>query len=196
MLPRPLLFAVLTALSLSGATAVAAGTLEIDRTNSRIDVDVKATGDSFTAHLKDFDAAIDLADDSRITAAHVTFHFRDLATGKDSRDEKMHAWQKTDTFPDGEFVLGSLQPAAGGGFTANGRLTFHGVTHDLQFPVAVQHSGAVYALDGDAALDTREFALPIIRLLGLLKVNPVVHVRFHLQGRATAAGRASTHASR
>jgi hypothetical protein len=30
-------------------------------------------------------------------------------------------------------------------------------------------------------IDTREHGLPVIRLLGLLKVDPLVTVRFHLQ---------------
>jgi iron complex transport system substrate-binding protein len=50
----------------------------------------------------------------------------------------------------------------------------------------------VAAALGDASLDTREFGLPVIRLFGLLKVDPVVRVRFHLQGTAPAGkGRAS-----
>ncbi|MEX2044891.1 MAG: YceI family protein [Opitutus sp.] len=186
MVSHTSLRALITAMSLAAVLNASAGTLEIDRAHSRIDVDVKATGDSFTAHLTNYEATIALGDDNRITGARLTFHFRDLDTDKDKRDKAMHTWQNTDAFPDGEFTLTSLEPAAGGGFTALGRLTFHGVTRELQFPVSVQRSEAVYAVDGDAPLDTRDFGLPIIRMLGLLKVNPVVHVRFHLQGGATA----------
>jgi hypothetical protein len=31
-------------------------------------------------------------------------------------------------------------------------------------------------------VDTRDYGLPIIRVFGLLKVDPLVHVQFHLEG--------------
>ena len=52
----------------------------------------------------------------------------------------------------------------------------------MHFPIAVTSDGRLLAIDGEAVLDTREFGLPVIRLLGLLKVDPQVAVRFHLQG--------------
>ncbi len=67
---------------------------------------------------------------------------------------------------------------------AVGRLTFHGVTRDLRFPITLERDGPLYSIDGDAPIDTREFGLPVIRRLAVLKVDPLVHVRFHLQGRA------------
>jgi polyisoprenoid-binding protein YceI len=81
-------------------------------------------------------------------------------------------------------VLTSLEPATApdSGFVAVGRLTFHGITRDLRFPASVIRDTGNYAIDGDATVDTREFGLPIIRMMGVLKVDPLVHVRFHLQG--------------
>lgn len=160
--------------------------LGIDLAHSHVEVAVKATADSFVARLRQYEPSIRIGDGGRVTAARFVFHFRDVATGKDGRDKAMHKWQQTDTYPDGEFVLSSIEAAADGTTTAFGRLTLHGVTRDLRFPVSIARQGDTYAIDGDATVDTREFGLPIIRMLALLKVDPVVHVRFHLQGSATA----------
>ena len=166
--------------------------LSIDLTQSRVEVAVKATGDSFVAHLKHYEPSVTIADDGSIVSARLAFHFRDIATGKAARDKEMHEWQQTDSFPDGTFVLNSLQPATGTGYMAFGRLTFHGVTRDIQFPVSLSQEGTRLAIDGDATVDTREFGLKIIRKFGFLKVDPLVHVRFHLQGSASAKREASS----
>ncbi len=175
---RYILFAAGIAASLTGAERP----LVIDYAQSRVEIVVKATVDSFVGRLNAFEPAVSLAEDGAVKSARLAFHFRDLATGKESRDKAMHKWQQTDAHPDGLFVLTSLEPAAGANATAFGRLTLHGVTRELRFPVVINRDGARYAIDGDAAIDTREFGLPGIRMLALLKVDPVVHVRFHLQG--------------
>lgn len=160
--------------------------LVIDFAQSRVEVVVRASVDSFTGKLVQFNPSIAVGDDGRVASARFTFRFRDVQTGKDGRDKAMHKWQGTDRFPDGEFVLTALDPAMAPdtGLVAIGRLTWHGVTRDLRFPAAVIRDGETCAIDGDATIDTREFGLPIIRMLGLLKVDPLVHVKFHLQGRA------------
>mgnify|MGYP001548709466 CR=1 FL=1 len=170
------------------ASALASGTaasraLQIDPGQSRVDVTVQATVDSFTGHLQHCEPAISIGEDGSIVSARVPFHFRDVATGKAKRDTAMHEWQQTDKFPDGEFVLASLTPLQPGRFTARGELTFHGVKHELVFPVAVTTDHALYAIDGEATLDTRDYGLPIIKMFALLKVDPLVKVEFHLQGR-------------
>ena len=158
--------------------------LSIDFTQSLVDVAVEATMDSFVAHLTQYEPAVMLADDGSVLSAHLAFHFRDIVTGKAARDKAMHEWQNTGSFPDGEFALSSLRPSTGSDFTALGRLTLHGVTRDIQFPVSVSRNGALLEIVGDAPVDTREFGLPIIRMFGILKVNPLVHVRFNLKGTA------------
>lgn len=160
-----------------------ARTLLIDQQQSRIDIVVKATMDSFTGHLTHCDPVITVGDDGSVQTASVPFHFRDVATGKDKRDAAMHEWQHTEKFPEGEFALASLEPLQPGRYAARGQLTFHGVTHELAFPVTISTDHAMYAIDGEAVLDTRDFGLPIIRILGLIKVDPLVTVSFHLQGR-------------
>lgn len=167
----------------SGLPAGRAAPLACDLAQSRIEIVVKATVDSFTGHLARFDPAVTLGPDGRVTAARVRFRFADVQTGKEKRDKAMHEWQDTAHHPDGDFELESLTPQAGAAWLARGRLTFHDKTQPLEFPVTIVTQGEIWAIDGDATVDTRGFGLPVIRVMGLLKVDPLVVVRFHLQGR-------------
>ena len=185
MNPRP--FLLLAALALGGALSGRAAQLACDPVQSRVEIIVKATVDSFTGHLARFEPTITLGPDGHVTAARVSFHFSDVQTGKDKRDKAMHEWQETGRYPDGEFQLDSLTPQTGAVWLARGRLTFHGHTQPMEFPVTVVTQSDVCAIDGEAVVDTRGFDLPVIRMMGLLKVDPLVHVRFHLQGRNQGA---------
>lgn len=158
--------------------------LRFEAEQSTVDIVVKATVDSFTGRLASYDLTGSVDETGRIKSAHLTFRFREVLTGKPKRDKAMHAWQDTAAHPDADFLLTALTGDAAAGHRAIGRFTFHGVTRELSFPVAIAQQGAVYAIDGDAPIDTREFGLPIIRMMGVLKVDPIVHVRFHFQGRA------------
>ena len=160
--------------------------LTVDKEHTRIEVAVHATVDSFVGHLAAYQASVAVAPDSgRIERAEVRFQFADLKTGKADRDAKMLAWEESGKFPDGVFVLTALQPRTGGQYDAQGRLTLHGVQRAIAFPVSLSTDHQkTYTVDGEARIDTREFNLPIIRMALVLKVDPVVVVRFHLQANA------------
>ena len=79
-------------------------------------------------------------------------------------------------------TVDSLDPAPAGGYVARGRLRLHGIDQRLEFPVTVTSDGLRYSIDGSVKLDTRDFGLEVIRKLLVLKVDPQVQVRFHLQG--------------
>lgn len=178
------------ALLIVGALPAGAATqpLAVDRAHSQIEVAVHATVDSFVAKLENYEARIEVDPASaRITGATLRFQFADLKTGKARRDREMHEWQETPAHPDGEFTLTELTPAADGRFTARGTLRLHGLVKELSFPVSVTTDHTLFAVDGSPALDTRDFGLPVIRKFALLKVDPVVTVRFHLQASLPAA---------
>jgi len=157
--------------------------LVIDKDQSKVEILVKATVDSFTAKLANYNAAISVEPGAaKVDSAVFTFHFADVKTGKDARDAEMLKWEGTDKTPDGTFTLSKIDPVADGHFTAHGTLNFHGVPREMMVPVSVTMDGKLYAIDGEATLDTRDFGLPIIRKFLMLKVDPVVIVRFHLQG--------------
>ncbi len=180
-------FLLLAALLGGAALSGHAAQLACDPVQSRVEIIVKATVDSFTGRLAKFEPAVTFGPDGRVTAARIRFQFSDVQTGKDKRDKAMHEWQQTDRFPDGEFELVSLTPQSDAAWRAQGRLTIHGQTQALDFPVTIVTQGDVCAIDGEAVVDTRGFNLPVIRMMGLLKVDPLVHVRFHLQGRKEEA---------
>lgn len=156
--------------------------LAIDPAQSRIEIIVKATVDSFVGTLDAYKTDI-AVEDGQVAAAIITFRFADVHTGKSGRDEAMHDWQETSRHPDGVFTLKSLErTGADGRMDARGSLTFHGVSRAIAFPVVISTDSTHYTIAGEASLDTRDFGLPVIRKLGLLKVDPLVRVRFHFQG--------------
>lgn len=181
-------FYVLFFASMAMSASAGQQALVVDFAQSRIEVAVKATMDSFVGQLSAYEPAILVGDDGGVVSARVAFNFRDLGTGKAKRDKAMHKWQQTDTFPDGRFILQSIDPADGSSTMASGQLTLHGNTRDIRFPVTLRRNGPLYVFDGDVPVDTREFGLPGIRMFGVLKVDPVVHVRFHLQGAPKNSG--------
>lgn len=168
---------------LAVALPAAERSLAIDAARSRVDIQVKATVDSFVGKLAAYDAQLTFDDATRrVSAAVFRFKFTDVKTGKPDRDAQMNEWQQTARYPEAVYTLTSLEPAAEGCMTATGTFRLHGVERPLVFPVAVTEDDSVVAIDGEVKLDTREFGLPVIRKFAVLKVDPFVTVRFHLQG--------------
>jgi polyisoprenoid-binding protein YceI len=158
--------------------------LIVDLTKSEVEIVVKSNVDSFTGKLASFTPAILVDSDAHtVKSARISFHFADVKTGKDSRDEAMNSWQDTPHQPDGLFTLSTLTPSTDGKMTATGSLLLHGTTHELAFPATVTYADGLYTIAGDATLDTQNFGLPIIRKFLVLRVDPLVQIVFHLQGR-------------
>ncbi|MFT3869084.1 MAG: YceI family protein [Nibricoccus sp.] len=159
--------------------------LTIDKDRSKIEVAVKATMDSFTASLPAYDAAIAVDPAAkRVESAQVKFRFTDVKTGKDKRDVEMNHWQETEKFPDCLYVMDSLKPVGGDLYNANGKFTLHGVTKEISFPVTILiQTDGTCKLDSEFPLDTQDYGLPIFKKFGMLKVNPLLKIKFHLEGR-------------
>jgi polyisoprenoid-binding protein YceI len=168
---------------LTVALPAAERNLVIDPALSRVEIQVKATVDSFVGRLAAYDARLTFDDAARrVTAAVFRFKFSDVKTGKADRDAQMNEWQQTVQHPEAVYTLTSLAAGVDGRLTATGTFRLHGVERTLVFPVAVTEDNSVVAIDGEVKLDTREFGLPVIRKFAVLKVDPLVTVRFHLQG--------------
>lgn len=155
--------------------------LKLVREKSFVDVDVKATVDSFTGRLDKYQADITTDAAGKVKGAKFTFRFDDLKTGKPDRDKKMMEWLGS---PDatGEFELGMLAVAPNGLGQVTGKLTFHGHTERIEFPVEVKRDGGTYTIKGEVTIDHRTWGLKVIRLMALLKVDPEVKVRFQIVG--------------
>ncbi len=156
--------------------------LRIDREKSFVDVDVKATVDSFTGRLDKYQAAL-TADEpaKKIKSAKFDFRFADLKTGKPDRDAKMLDWLGS-AEATGSFELGVLALAPDGQGQANGKLTFNGHTERIEFPVNVTRDDRTFTIKGEVTLDHRAWGLKVIRMMAVLKVDPNVRVRFQLVG--------------
>ena len=168
-----------------GRLAAAPESLVIDRAQSRVEIVVKATVDSFTGKLDAYEAVV-AVEGGRVTAAVVKFNLSAIRTGKEGRDEAMNEWLETAKNPEGVFTMTALEAGVDSRFSARGTLVLHGVSREIVFPVSVITDRKVYSIDGEVPLDTREFGLPVIRKFGVLKVDPLVKVRFHLQGAVKA----------
>lgn len=160
---------------------VTAETFVIDKEKSSVQVDVKATGDNFTATLNKYDSSI-TGDLATKKPAKVTFHwdFGDLATGKEKRDAKMLEWLVNGN--QGDFTLSSFTKRTDGRMWAKGDMTINKKTTVVEFPCKVLVKDKMMILRGNAVLDTRKFDLPIIKMLKLFTVDPIVTVKFALKG--------------
>lgn len=150
---------------------------------SKIDFAVHATGDSFVGHLQRWNAQFQAESGSTPTAGSLTFALSDLKTGKADRDQQMLAWLDAKQFPNATFVLRSLL-AANGQWTATGDFTFHGVTRPLFFPIQFSPADSRRNIDGAVTVDTRAWNLKVFHKFGILKVDPLVKVTFHLEAAA------------
>lgn len=182
---RPfLLLLLLLPLTLVGAER----SLKIDRSRSYVDVDVKATMDSFTARLDAYELKATIDESGRIKTAALDFRFADLKTGNPERDAGMLDWLGGGE-PAGRFEVGILALTPSGQGQVSGNLTFHGRTSLVEFPVNIARDGEAHTITGTATIDYRHWGLKIFRKLVVLKVDPEVKIRFKFTGVPVAAGK-------
>ena len=178
---------VLATLFFSSGLFAGETALTIDKGRSHIEAAVTSSMDNFAAKLTAYDALISVdVTGKHIGSARLKFLFADIKTGVEKRDADMRRWEQADQFPDCVYILDALLPAAGGTFTARGKLILHGVTKTLSIPVTIGYAGNdTCIIDGDLPIDTTDFGLPPIRKFLFFKVNPTLQVKFHLEGHAT-----------
>ncbi len=177
--------AVLFGLAASPLLWAAESPLILDPEHSSIEAVVKSTTDNFTAKLTTYTATITVDPaQKRVTTTQIAFHFNDVKTSNAKRDVEMLHWEQADQFPDAVYTLATLQPGTDGTFTAHGKFNLHGVTKEITFPLTISlKTPDHYAITGELPLDTRDFGLPVIRKFAVLKVNPLLQIKFHLEGR-------------
>ena len=159
--------------------------LKVDLSRSFVDVDIDATK-NFTAHLDRYDAKLTVDDAGKIKGAVFAFKFADLKSANDKRDADMMKWLGGDD-AEGRFELGNLAVTPDGQGQASGRLTFHGVTDRVEFPVNLTRADGSYTITGETTIDYRNWKLKVIRKALLFTVNPEVKIRFKLTGVPVAA---------
>lgn len=174
-----LLLAGLTTVGLNASAA----SLQIDRQQSKIEVAVSSTIDSFMGHLEKYQASVECAPTEALPPrAEVSFNFADLKTGNTDRDAAMLKWLQYDAHPGAAFHLTGWSQS-GTTNIATGQLTIHGVTIAVQMPTVVTHNGTTWDISGQTTFDYRDFKLSKIRKLVVLTVDPQLTVKFHLSGK-------------
>jgi len=158
--------------------------LKIDHSRSFVEADVDATK-NFTAHLDRYDIKLAVDDAGKIKGGIFTFKFHDLKTGNEARDADMIKWLGGGD-PEGRFELGNLALTPDGQGQASGRLTFHGVTERVEFPINLARTGDDYTITGETTLDYRSWSLKVIRKALLFTVSSEVKIRFKLTGTPVA----------
>jgi len=159
--------------------------MKIDRSRSFLDVDVDATR-NFTAHLDRYEAKLTVDDAGKIKTAVFTFKFADLKSGNDQRDADLIKWIGGSD-AEGRFELGNLAVTPDGQGQASGRLTFHGVTDRVEFPINLTKADGDYIITAETTIDYRNWKLKVIRKAFLFTVSPDVKIRFKLTGTPVAA---------
>lgn len=153
---------------------------------SSIQVDVKATVDSFVGSLTAYDLQLRVdASSGMVESCTFEFDFSALDTGKKKRNAQMLEWLEYPKHPKGLFQLVRLEETSDGQ-RALGNLVIHGVTKEIVFPVTLQRDGERLLIDGRAHLDYHDFDLETIRMMLMLTVNPEFDVILHLEGDLVA----------
>jgi polyisoprenoid-binding protein YceI len=115
---------------------------------------------------------------------HVDFAVEGLSSGNSLQDREM--WKMIDSkrFPRVAADLRDIRPAAAPGrYAARGDITIAGRSRTYDGEVALAHDGDRVTIDGELALDIRDFGLKAPNLL-IVKVDPIVTVRLHLAAKA------------
>lgn len=165
------------------AVAARAASMEVDSERSRIQVNAKATGHSFTGTLNKY--TIKAAGDSvtnKPTALDLSWNFNDLDTADEKRDKEMVKWLGGGT-PKGSFKFVKSWDEKPGGGSAQGTLTINGVSKTISFPYTVKRDGEWLTIDGSVSMDYQNFKLPIIRAMAVMTVDPKLDIRFHVVGK-------------
>lgn len=169
-----------TLLLLPAAVFAADRVVKVDKSRSFIEADVDATK-NFTTRLEQYDLAITTDGAGKIKSSILTFKFTNLKSGDAARDADMIKWLGGGE-PEARFESGVIALAPDGQGQATGRLTFHGATQLIEFPINVTKEGEVYTLVGEETINYKDWGLKVIRKALILTVNPEVKIRFKLVG--------------
>lgn len=179
---KALISSATVCLLLSGGVARAAS-LDVDQDRSRIQVDAKATGHSFTGTLEKYSIKAAGDETSHVpTQLELTWDFNDLKTADDKRDKEMIKWLGGGK-PAGSFKFIKSWSETTNGGSAQGTLTINGVPKVISFPYTVKQEGDWVTVDGQVTIDHQNFKLPIIRAMAVMTVDPKLTIRFHVVGK-------------
>lgn len=165
------------------STLAQAATLEVDKQRSRIQVNAKATGHSFSGTLKDYKTTVS-GDEKSLdpSAFDLSWSFSNLDTDDAKRDAEMIKWLGGGA-PKGSFKFTKSWTDKAGKTQCMGDLTINGVSKTIAFPYSAKKDGDWVTIDGKVTMDYQNFKLPIIRAMAVMTVDPKLEVTFHVVGK-------------
>lgn len=93
---------------------------------------------------------------------------------------------ETGRFPSATFKADSIIPPAGASssttpvsMVGHGRLTLHGVSHDVDVPLTIQLAGGRIELVGSLGLEMPDYAIQVPQI-GFTRAEPHAIIEFHL----------------
>ena len=185
----------LIALSIVAAGSEATGQQPIDTARSTLTVFVYKSG-LFSAFADDHVIRAPIAsgslDENAPARVEISVHAADLevtdpSLAADRRAEVQAKMVSADVldvarFPEITFTSNSIHATGPDRWTVSGRLTLHGQTRDVTFPVS--RRDAVYR--GEAQIKQRDFGIEPIRIAGgTVKVKDEIKVAFEIYTAAT-----------
>jgi polyisoprenoid-binding protein YceI len=110
----------------------------------------------------------------------VTISAASLVSENGDLNKNMHKALKVQEHPDIRFRLGALEQSVNG-YRATGSLTIAGVERQVALNLQVERKGAALAVTGNTELLMTDYGIaPPKAMLGMLKTNPKVQIRFEL----------------
>jgi polyisoprenoid-binding protein YceI len=178
-----------TAIAL-GTVPQAGGTTSLTLASARVIIEGTSNIHSYTASTTavkmtaiDVDAAGDdvlgrALEPNAVRSFDVSIATVSLTSPKDGIDKNMHKALKAVEHPEIRFRLRALDVAAG---IATGQLTIAGVEKDVTLNVQIKRQDAGLAVTGTTTLMMTDYGVaPPKAMMGMLKTNPKVTIRFEL----------------
>ena len=172
-------FLFLAALVIGNACAQA-GSLAVDTEKSSLDVDVKATGHSFTVNIQAYHPEIVMSPEGKVESVSFSFSPKALKSDNAKRDKKMFGWLEVESHPQISFVMKDIEQDGMSGKLI-GDLSLHGVTQQVEVPFTIDMADDTITINGSSVVDYQDFDLDIITMF-FMKVHSEMNLSFSLVG--------------
>jgi len=149
-------------------TAVAARTLEIDRSHSEVAFQVRHLLSKVRGRFADFTGTIEFDEASPVDSrVNVTIQARSIETAEPDRDKHLRAadFFDADTYPTLTFVSTSVTPRGGNVYDVEGDLTIRGNTRRVVLPASFLGSAqdpwgnTKFVFEAETTLNRKDFGL-------------------------------------
>jgi polyisoprenoid-binding protein YceI len=174
-------------LLLASASTLFAGNFSVDQSKSELSATMHASpSHDFTSVATDYQYDIEIDPETlQVKKANCSFKFRDLDSGKSSRDKKMRKWINVEKYPTAKFEMQSQLPDnEAGEHVAAGVFTMHGTSLPMNIAYSVEKVGDQIILKGHTVMDHENWGLEQVKLF-IFSVDTVLKPEFHLIGTLT-----------